>query len=349
MEFLLKSRCKISRHLADGVASGVSDSGMGIAQEVQHAGHNLVQDGLHLLVTALTDGRDGHEGGKAVFPISMTQHGWQGVHHMWQNDLSAQTAGEAIQRGLCDDVVVTMVIVIHHIGGGPVLVLLQVGHHLQHQRDQGHDVLVGAFPHHGGGVLGQRHHNLQDQVTPAVLKVLRTEHLHADLEDELQLRAQELRAVLRHLNEQLEQVLIVLRLDGLASDNDHPRQHVRKVLVDGHLLLLVVEKDECADSSHCLHSHLGIGGGVHALGQHLLDQVDVLCLLVTEYGGDAGKDPQSRLLELRCRRVGTLEEELQDIRPLIVAVLVDQVPGHLGNHLANLAAQLGSDLLLNGQ
>jgi len=102
-------------------------------------------------------------------------------------------------------------------------------------------------------------------------------------------------------------------------------------------------------NSYSLNPNLWIGASIHALGKHLLDQIDVLCFLVSKDRRHTRENPQRRFLQLGCGRVGALEEELQDVRPLVVAVLVDQIPSHLGNHFANLPPQLRSHLLLHGQ
>ena len=63
----------------------------------------------------------------------------------------------------------------------------------------------------------------------------------------------------------------------------------------------------------------------HPPGQHLFDDVDVEALLIAEYAGDGAKDVEGGLAQRRVLRTGQLEEELENFRPKIVSVLVEQI------------------------
>ncbi len=69
MELLLKRGSKVVGHLPQGIAGSVADSVVAVLAEGKHGRHHLVQDGLHLLATPLTDGRDGHQGTVPVVPV----------------------------------------------------------------------------------------------------------------------------------------------------------------------------------------------------------------------------------------------------------------------------------------
>ena len=69
MELLLKNGGKVSGHLSDCIAAGISDPGMGVVDVVHDPLHQLVEVRLHLLVTSLAGGRDGHQSGVSALPV----------------------------------------------------------------------------------------------------------------------------------------------------------------------------------------------------------------------------------------------------------------------------------------
>ena len=100
MEFLLEGRGEVCGHLSNSVAGSVADPRVlrsrvsrgqstasrifilkqlslrfsyGVGAEEEDEADDLLEDGLHLLVAALADGRQRHQSGVAVLPVSWRQ------------------------------------------------------------------------------------------------------------------------------------------------------------------------------------------------------------------------------------------------------------------------------------
>ena len=73
VELPLQGISKVIGHLPEGIAGCVSDPVVGVLAEWEDNVHHVLQDGLHLLATPLTDGRDGHESGVPVPPVLCQQ------------------------------------------------------------------------------------------------------------------------------------------------------------------------------------------------------------------------------------------------------------------------------------
>ena len=61
----------VRRHLADGVAAGEPDPGVRVRDVVHDPVHDLVQEGLHLLVASLAARGDGHQGRVPTLPVRL--------------------------------------------------------------------------------------------------------------------------------------------------------------------------------------------------------------------------------------------------------------------------------------
>lgn len=292
-----------------------------ILQELQHLIHYTVQHLLHLLVASFTDRRDGHQRSVALLPVGMDHHVGNGLRDVRQHCLATQSTGHAIQCRLGNYVVITIIIVGQFLGDRPGGIVLQIGHHVHDQRDQHDNVFVGVFAHHCRCILAHGHHDLEGQMAPSVLDIGIGKHFAAQIEDVLDLGAQILGACFGQLNEDLKKRLVVLGFDGLGGDDDYARQKVGKILVD--IDVFVVQQNVCADCSDSLELDFLGRCWFERLGKHLLDKSQVLGFLAPEDTRNDGEDSKGRFLKGCVLGVGTLEQELEHIGPLVVAVVVD--------------------------
>ena len=69
MELVLQFWCKIVGHLPEGVAGCIADPVVSILDIGQDCVDHLSQNWEHLLLTALSHGRDGHQGSVTVAPV----------------------------------------------------------------------------------------------------------------------------------------------------------------------------------------------------------------------------------------------------------------------------------------
>ena len=111
--------------MADVVAAGEPDPGVGVGDEVHDAVHDLVQQRLHLLVTSLAGSGNGHQRGVTGLPVRLLQHHGGQRHDLREHGLAAEAAGEPVEGGLGHHGVALDVLLLMLVTDGPVVLVHQ--------------------------------------------------------------------------------------------------------------------------------------------------------------------------------------------------------------------------------
>jgi hypothetical protein len=151
-----------------------------------------------------------------------------------------------------------------------------------------------------------------------------------------------------------------LLLDAFSYHIQHGGEQVAEVFQN--LRFLVVDQEERPDRSDRLELDFVRLSWRQALHQHLLDQVQVVVLLVAEDSWYTGEHLKGSFFEDVIGGVGALEQKLilgvkisyfvsqylQKFRPLVVAIVVDQVSRDFRGDLAYFVPELFGLVLVDG-
>lgn len=96
---------KVGTHLAEGITTGVADTGVGVLQSGHNQGKNLIKLADYNVMAILRDSKDGHKGSVTIALSNRRHYAGDPRKSGLQNSLATKLIGKTVHTSLTSQVV----------------------------------------------------------------------------------------------------------------------------------------------------------------------------------------------------------------------------------------------------